>query len=126
MTLGVDQPTADDPRPVLPGMLLRVRIVTERHPDALVVPKRALLREGDSYFVFVAEGDRARKIQVEEGFSDDDDVEVLPIGDAPLVPGADIVVVDGDLEDGDGIEASLWPAARTAPAGTTEAEGDGD
>ena len=77
--------------------------------------------------MFVAEGDRARKIQVEEGFSDDDDVEVLPIGDAPLVPGADIVVVGNrDLEDGDGIEASLWPAARTAPADTTEAEGDGD
>ena len=128
VTLGVDQPTADDPRPpVLPGMLLRVRIVTERHPDALVVPKRALLREGDSYFVFVAEGDRARKIQVVEGFSDDDDVEILPAGDAALAPGADIVVVGNrDLEDGDGIEASLWPAARTALTDTTEAEGDGD
>lgn len=128
VTLGVDQPAAGDPRPpVLPGMLLRVRIVTERHPDALVVPKRALLREGDSHFVFVADGDRARKIQVEEGFSDDDDVEILPAGEAPLLPGADIVVVGNrDLEDGDGIEAAVWPAARTAPETTTDAKGDGD
>lgn len=128
VTLGVDQPAAGDPRPpVLPGMLLRVRIVTERHPDALVVPKRALLREGDAYFVFVADGDRARKIQVEEGFSDDDDVEILPAGELPLLPGTDIVVVGNrDLEDGDGIEAAVWPAARTAPEVTSEAKGDGD
>lgn len=128
VTLGVDQPTEGDNRPpVLPGMLLRVRIVTERHPDALVVPKRALLREGDSHFVFLADGDRAKKIRVEEGFSDDDNVEILPADGATLSPGDSIVVVGNrDLEDGDGIEASVWPAARgVKPAADSEGE-DGD
>ena len=107
-------------------MLLRVRIVTERHPDALVVPKRALLREGDSHFVFVADGDRAED-PGRGGLLGRRRRRVLPAGEAPLLPGADIVVVGNrDLEDGDGIEATVWPAARTAPETTTDAQGDGD
>ena len=100
-----------------------MRIVTERHPDALVDPKRGLLREGDS-LLRVRGGGRPRgRWRSNEGFSDDDH-EVLPIGDAPLSAGRLIAVVGNrDLEDGDGIEgAAPW----TAPAGTTEAEGDGD
>lgn len=124
VTLGVDQPEEDGERPpVLPGMLLRVRIVTERHPDALVVPKRALLREGESYFVFTAAGKTARKIRVSEGFSDDDFVEVIPAKSDALGAGADVIVVGNrDLEDGDSIDPSLWPAAQQQQATGTDDE----
>lgn len=116
VTIGVDQPGADDPRPpLLPGMQVRVRIVTERHPDALVVPKRALVREGDAYFVYEALDGRARRVRVEEGFSTDDDVEVLLAEGETLQPGADVVVVGNrDLEDGGAVDAVVWPGAARA------------
>jgi len=40
---------------LLPGMLLRLEIVTDRHPEALVVPKRALRREGERRYILVIE-----------------------------------------------------------------------
>jgi hypothetical protein len=47
----------------------------------------------------------ARRIQVEEGYSDDDLVELLPAGEADaalLVEGASVITVGGrDLEDGE-------------------------
>lgn len=113
VTLGIDQPQQGEERPpVLPGMLLRVRIVTERHPDALVVPKRALLREGESYFVFTANDKTARKIRVIEGFSEDDFAEIIPAEEGALTAGSDVIVVGNrDLEDGGPIDPSVWPAA---------------
>ena len=93
-----DSPPAER---LLPGMLVRLSIVTDRHPDALVVPKRALRREGDVNFVFsVAEG-RARRHEVREGFASDEDVEILPREDDVLLPGTPVVVAGNrDLEDG--------------------------
>jgi RND family efflux transporter MFP subunit len=110
VTLGVEQPAPEEGRsPVLPGMLLRVRIVTERHPDALAVPKRAILREGDSFYVFVAENGQARRVRVKDGFTSDDHVEVSPTEEGALKPGDQVVVVGNrDLEDDDSIDAELW------------------
>ncbi|MGD2016823.1 MAG: efflux RND transporter periplasmic adaptor subunit [Planctomycetota bacterium] len=118
VTIGIDQPGAGDERPpVLPGMLLRVRIVTDRHPDALVIPKRGLLREGDQHWVFVIDGDTARRVAVEEGFAEDDAVEVIPAAGAALEAGAAIAVVGNrDLEDGDAVEAFPWAGAGGAPS----------
>lgn len=126
VTLGIEQPEDGEGRPpVLPGMLLRVRIVTERHPDALAVPKRALLREGDSHFIFVADGEKARRVRVEEGFSTDDDVEVVPSVEGTLSAGDHVVVVGNrDLEDGDAIEPSLWAPRQSADSAANGAEGE--
>jgi hypothetical protein len=86
---------------LLPGMLVRLSIVTERHPDALVVPKRALRREGDRNLLFVVRDGLAREISVSEGFSDDEDVEVMPLEAGALKSGEPVVVVGNrDLEDG--------------------------
>lgn len=129
VTIGVEQPEAGDERPpILPGMLLRIRIVTERHPDALVIPKRGLLREGDSHWVFVVEGDSARRVAVTEGFSEDDHVEVIPAKGESLAAGDLIVVVGNrDLEDGDAVEAAPWagaggPAAQDPGASDEQAD----
>ncbi len=86
---------------LLPGMLVRLEIVTERRPDALVAPKRALKREGDRSTLQIVDGGIARSIEVSEGFSDDNWVEVQPRGDAQLTAGQLVVVVGNrDLEDG--------------------------
>ena len=85
---------------LLPGMLVRVEIVVERHPDALVVPKRALRREGDEALVYLVEGGRAARVAVREGFTDDEHVEITPEGRS-IEPGARVVVVGNrELEDG--------------------------
>ncbi|NOT31405.1 MAG: efflux RND transporter periplasmic adaptor subunit, partial [Planctomycetes bacterium] len=70
---------------LLPGMLVRLCIVTDRHPNALVVPKRALEREGERRFLLVAEGEPAtpkqavvRRVEIEEGFGEGEWIEVLP------------------------------------------------
>jgi RND family efflux transporter MFP subunit len=112
---------------LLPGMLVRLRIVTDRHPQALVVPKRALEREGDRRYLLAVErgtdgGESVRRVEVLEGFAEDEWIEVLPEADARLEAGSRVVVVGGrDLADGDSVrvdeerpaEPALGPAAAT-------------
>lgn len=121
VTIGLDQP--DDPlRPrLLPGMLLRLDIVTERHPNALVVPKRAVVREGEAYFVFVVEDGIARRVRVTEGFTDDLAIEVAPTVAGTLAAGQPVVVVGNrDLEDGDRVSAEPWVEAQSAETAESE------
>ncbi len=109
-------------------MLLRIHIITERHPDALVIPKRALLREGESHFVFIAKGGAAQRVRVMEGFADVDFIEIIPLESGALTAGDAIVVVGNrDLEDGDRVEAAAWKSNRSPDAGESSGEsGDGD
>jgi len=97
---------------LLPGMLVRLTIVTDQHPEALVVPKRSLEREGDRRFLLVAvpegpEGPRStvRRIEVREGFAQDESIEVLPVEPGSLGAGHAVIVVGGDdLDEGDVVE----------------------
>jgi len=86
---------------LLPGMLVRLEIVTDRRADALVAPKRAIRREGDRSTIQVVRNGLAHSIEVAEGFGDDAWVEVQPRADERLDVG-DLVVVVGnrDLEEG--------------------------
>lgn len=116
---------ADHGSRLLPGMLVRLEIVTDRHPDALVVPKRSLRREGEANLLFVVREGRARRIEVTEGFTDDAAVEVFAASDTPLAAG-DLVVVVGNRDLEDGAEVVLEEAAKeatTAPADTATKEG---
>jgi hypothetical protein len=93
---------------LLPGMLVRLEIITERHADALVVPKRALRREGEQNLVFVLDAGagrldagKAKRLEVVEGFSDDASVEVRPVVDGAIAAGMRVIVVGNrELEDG--------------------------
>jgi membrane fusion protein (multidrug efflux system) len=112
-------PLGDRPERLLPGMLLRLSIVTDRHVGALVAEKRAVVREGEQAFLFtvVDEGGQtiARRRFVREGYGDATHVEVTPLdadpvdGAATALPPLDVdtrVVVVGarDLSDGDPLE----------------------
>jgi membrane fusion protein (multidrug efflux system) len=127
---------------LLPGMLLRLEIVTERRPQALSVPKRAVRREGDMRSVFLVIEGIARRVEVEEGLSDDEHVEVRAVAPgqtAGLVDGAQVVVVGNrDLEDGTPVQvegssaapanqadaAAKMPASAAQPASGGSASGD--
>jgi membrane fusion protein, multidrug efflux system len=109
---------------LLPGMLVRIEIVTDRHPNALTVPKRALRREGEENLVFIVTDGRAQRVSVEEGFSDDDSVEIIARTHA-LAPGQRVVVVGNrELEDGAEVaeEALKVPGENVQePAAASEA-----
>lgn len=97
---------------LLPGMLVRMRIITDRHENALVVPKRALRREGERRYVLVLESDgdtdRVRRVEVEEGFQDEESVELLPREAGALDEGTRLVLVGSrDLVDGDPVRVDV-------------------
>jgi membrane fusion protein (multidrug efflux system) len=114
---------------LLPGMLVKLSIVTDRHPAALVVPKRALRREGEASLVFVVREGKARRVEVEEGYGGDDDVEILPRNGAALAAGEPVVVVGNrELEDGAEVELEGLPAGKPAavpekPSGEAPSKG---
>jgi len=93
---------------LLPGMLVRLEIITERRPSALVIPKRALRRDGDANLVFVVRDGHAQRIAVAEGLAEDEHLEISALGAAQLEAG-DLVVVVGnrDLEDGSEVQVAL-------------------
>ncbi len=131
VTARIEPASLDGQARLLPGMLVRMRIVTDRHPEAQVVPKRALRREGESLYVLVVEEGEdgslsVRRVDVEEGYSDDDHVEILP-EEGTFAAGTQVVSVGSrDLGDGDPIEierpAGTAPDEPSEPAGETATE----
>lgn len=70
---------------------VEVEIVTGEKPDALVVPRAALLRDGDRRFVYVYEDGRARRRDVAVGLLGMSEVEVssgLREHERVILPGA--------------------------------------
>lgn len=63
--------------PIRPGMFATVKIITDTHPNALVIPKRALLLESEIDRVFVVQDSVARQRDVKLGFADGNRIEVL-------------------------------------------------
>jgi membrane fusion protein (multidrug efflux system) len=117
VTVRLGQPISGAPdATLLPGMLVRIEVVTERHRNALVLPKRALRREGEQNLVFVIEDGKARRLEIEEGFSDDASVEVRPRTAGALVAGARVIVVGNrELEDGAEVVEEGAPTPADAP-----------
>lgn len=68
----------ENPEGVLrPGMFVRVRIVIAVHPDALILPREAILAQGDRKAVYTVREGIAREVTVETGFQEGDRVEIL-------------------------------------------------
>ncbi|MEO0652024.1 MAG: HlyD family efflux transporter periplasmic adaptor subunit [Planctomycetota bacterium] len=111
------QAVGGEPNQVLaPGMLVRIQIVTDRRPNALVAPKRAVRREGEQAFVQRVVDGVVERVAVVEGYTDADFVELTPSGADVLSQGDRLIVVGGrDLEDGaraddTGLDASATDA----------------
>ncbi|MCY4536547.1 MAG: hypothetical protein OXB91_14360, partial [Bryobacterales bacterium] len=89
---------ADNPdRLLLPGLAVRVRVVTQRAERVLSVPRAAVMRGGDQPFVWVVEDGRAAKrevalgvvgpvyVEVESGLAEPDSVALT--GELSLAEG---------------------------------------
>ena len=84
-----------------PGMLVRVKITTDKRTDAVLVPKKAVLYEGAQPVVFAVREGKAVRIPVEEGYSDLERMEVRNVGEDGVRPDDRVVVAGGaDLRDG--------------------------
>ena len=80
-----------------PGSYATVRIVTDTRHDAILVPKGAVVREDAVDYLFVAQGDRAKRCKVTLGYPSDGRVEVT----AGLSGRESVVVAgQGSLKDG--------------------------
>jgi multidrug efflux pump subunit AcrA (membrane-fusion protein) len=135
-------------------MFANVRITTDMHPGVVSIPKRAILYEGETPYVFVlrdtvelpegsgdaargpTEGFRVQRVVIETGYDDATMVEVLTgiaEGDRVIVAGQngldpDSVVTVNDASElpGSGTtpDASA-PSAETGPSPTQAAEASG-
>ena len=77
-------------RSLKPGMFSRVEVVLLEKPQALLIPREAVVETGDEMSVFVAEGNQAMRKVVTVGYEQDQLIEVLKglkEGDQVIVKG---------------------------------------
>ena len=108
----------EDAQELRPGMFVRGRILTELDREALMVPKAAVLSDGELAVVFAVRNGFVRKITLDQGLEQKEWVESRARGDDGLLPN-DLVVVSGhqDLRDQAAVEVqTASPAEAAAPA----------
>lgn len=90
----------DDSKSLVHGMFVRARILAEDLREALLVPKGAVLSEGDTSVVMVARGGKAFRVDLDPGLELEDWIECKNRGSSGVQPG-EMVIVAGheDLED---------------------------
>jgi membrane fusion protein (multidrug efflux system) len=103
-TIKVTVEVQDYPASTRPGDFAEIRIVTDRHADALTVPRAAVFTDRGEQIVYVASDSTADRRAVEAGFEDEDYVEILSgltegervvvQGQRSLKPGAPIKIMD--------------------------------
>jgi cobalt-zinc-cadmium efflux system membrane fusion protein len=97
------------------GTPVQLAIDAEHHPDAVVVPASAVVREGESAAVFVPMNDKAQRRPVTLGLENDEQVEIA----GGLRAGEPVITnVPNGLPDGAKItRASAHPAAAADDKG---------
>jgi len=122
-----------------PGMFATVFIIMDTHRKALVIPKKALVLEGEGNQVFVYEKDpesgmgKAVRRKIETGFEDSEQMEVvsglsdgdqvITVGHEGLRPGAAVRLV-GEGSSPEVVSADR-PGGEVGRSGRTLAGGDG-
>ncbi len=99
---------------LVPGSFVTVQVPTETRPDAVVVPKRAILLERDQSIVYRVQEGVAVRTPVAVGLSAQDLVEItsgLSVGDAVVTVGHE------SLRDGAPVRAAGEPLPESATAG---------
>jgi membrane fusion protein (multidrug efflux system) len=113
VTLRVDDPAARDRT----GSFVRARVTTDIHEQVVAVPRKALVSEAGATFLFVAEADSVRRVDVETGYTDGDWIEIV---EGVVADDSVVVVGQGGLRDGSHIEE--LPDAASLRSGAEQAE----
>jgi membrane fusion protein (multidrug efflux system) len=107
---------------LLPGTFVTVQVPTETRPNALVVPKRAILLERDQNIVYRVQEGVAVRTPVAIGLSAHDVVEVT----SGLSAGEVVVTIGQEsLRDGAAVRAAGEPLPETAAGGQQGGAGGG-
>ncbi|HEY8377915.1 MAG TPA: efflux RND transporter periplasmic adaptor subunit [Nannocystis sp.] len=119
----------------LPGMYAEVTLTVDHREGVALVPKGAVVHDEEQTYVFVPDGDKARRVRVELGLQDAERVEIvsgLAAGDPVIVAGhtglkdgAKIVRVDAHGRPEGEAKVADAPAgeAKTDEAKTDAREG---
>jgi RND family efflux transporter MFP subunit len=92
-----------------PGMFARVRLTVDRRPDALTVPRNAVVDSEGKRGVFLVDGQTAKFQPVTTGLQDNERIEILE----GLKEGTRVITTGAlALRDGDRITPMNMPAGR--------------
>lgn len=96
-TIKVTVEVRDYPSGTRPGDFATVRVVTDRHEDALLVPKIAVFTDKGEEIVYVATDSTASRRVIETGYRSEEETEIL----TGLAEGESVVIQgQRSLEDG--------------------------
>jgi RND family efflux transporter MFP subunit len=105
VTVGVSDPSGL----LKPGMFINGEIILDTRPNALLVPKRAVIYENQEPVIFLAVEGIARRCTVRPGYSSKDHIEVLGLtgagGETTLAESGRLVLVgQNNLKEGSLVE----------------------
>jgi len=102
--------------PIYPGMFVNVRVIVDTTKDAVLVPKEAIVHEGDLKYIYKVQNGKARKTLLHEGYSNVEYVQAT----SGIVEG-DSVIVMGHSALKDGARVKAVNDAVAADEGETSA-----
>ncbi|MBI2646805.1 MAG: efflux RND transporter periplasmic adaptor subunit [Deltaproteobacteria bacterium] len=88
-----------------PGMFAKVSIIAQRHPQAITLPKTALVKKEDlpGKWIYIIQNKKALLLQIQTGLENKDDIEVtspldltsmvVTAGQSELYEGANVTIV---------------------------------
>ena len=75
-------------------MFADISLVTREEKNIITIPAEAVMQSGDELYVYVAEGDTAKKVTVTTGISNDELTEItsgINEGDSVIVSGKEYI-----------------------------------
>jgi membrane fusion protein (multidrug efflux system) len=102
------------------GMYGRGTIVTDRHPDAIVVPAAAVQISDGRYFAYVVQGEKVKRVEIRVGVDGGNWFEVvdgLKGGDEVVTAGTDLLSDGAAVRPVRGMNPYTGAPTATAPAG---------
>ena len=111
-TMGVKvSVNTDHSMPIYPGMFVSVKIILDTKEGVILVPKSAIVHEGERTFIFKVEESIAQKQPFEFGYSNEKYVESLG-----GIESGDSIIVLGHSALKDGAKVNVVTQARTTGA----------
>ncbi len=114
---------ADSSTPIYPGMFVTVRIVMDTKEDVVIIPKSAIVHEGERVFIYKVEDNVATKMEFRPGYANSETIESLSGIDA----GESVIVLGhNSLKDGAKVKVvndSLAAQKQAEPASSQASEG---
>ena len=70
-----------------PGIFVNVKVVTDTHASAILLPKEAIVYDGGDRYVFIVTDSTATKVKVDVGYENSEHVEALSLieADTPII-----------------------------------------